>query len=234
MIGRDTLITQRMKLIQDGKAGFMLTILIFLGLAGTTLNAQAKPVAILEYFDNPQGVEIQDAEGFHVVEVYFGLPLSEGDRIRTRASTVELRLIPNGSIVKITPHTEFRVDALQGGKSPDTNAFTLTTGKIRTIAAKKTGSKYEIKTPSAVCGVRGTDFAMEVIPGTREGVVVREGTVEFARKTGEQVSLAAGQAADVFSPLFQPIPLAPAQLEELFKDLQFEKLNPAQVPQEAP
>ncbi len=207
--------------------------LILIGLSPWIL-AQGKPVAILEYFDNPKGIEILDSEGYKVVEVYFGMQLSEGDRIHTTASTAELRLSPNGSIVKLSRNTEFRIESLSGGKSPDTNAFSLVSGKLRTVAAKKMGSSYEVRTPSAVCGVRGTDFGMEVLEGVREGVAVREGVVEFAKKTGERISLTAGQAADVFAPVFQPISLTPAQMEELFKDVPFEKLDPAKVPREVP
>ncbi len=196
--------------------------------------AQGKPIAVLEYFDNSKGIEIQDADGFKMVEVYFGMQLSEGDRIRTTASTAELRLSPHGSIIKLARNTEFRIESLSGGKSLDTNAFSLASGKFRTVVARKPGTAYEVRTPSAVCGVRGTDFGMEVLEGVREGVAIREGVVEFAKKTGERISLTAGQAADAFAPVFQPIPLTPEQIEELFKDLAFEKLNPANVPREVP
>lgn len=209
-------------------------IVLLFGVISPSIQAQGKPVAILEYYDNPQGIEILDSEGYKVVEVYFGMQLSEGDRIRTSASTAELRLSPNGSIIKLSRNTEFRIESLSGGKSPDTNAFSLASGKLRTVAAKKFGTAYEVRTPSAVCGVRGTDFGMEVQEGVREGVAVRDGVVEFAKKTGERISLTAGQAADVFAPVFQPIPLTPAQMEELFKDVAFEKLDPAQVPREVP
>jgi len=211
-------------------------ILLFFLVGSITpwLAAQGNPLAILEYFDNPKGIEILDAEGYKVVEVYFGMQLSEGDRIRTTSSTAELRLDPNGSILKLSRNTEFRIESLSGGKSPDTNAFSLATGKLRTVVAKKTGIAYEVRTPSAVCGVRGTDFGMEVLEGVREGVAVKEGVVEFVRKTGERIALTAGQAADALAPVFQPIPLTPAQMEELFRDLGFEKLDPAKVPREVP
>ncbi len=157
-------------------------IVLLFGVISPSIQAQGKPVAILEYYDNPQGIEILDSEGYKVVEVYFGMQLSEGDRIRTSASTAELRLSPNGSIIKLSRNTEFRIESLSGGKSPDTNAFSLASGKLRTVAAKKIGTAYEVRTPSAVCGVRGTDFGMEVQEGVREGVAVRDGVVEFAKK----------------------------------------------------
>ncbi|MFQ3620186.1 MAG: FecR family protein [Spirochaetales bacterium] len=207
--------------------------LLLLGLPWM-LFGQRKPVAVLEYFDPPEGIEIMDAEGYRVVEVYMGLQLSEGERIRTTNSTAELRLLPNGSIIKLSRNTDFRIEALEGSKSKDTNAFTLAAGKIRTVAAKKLGSQYEVRTPSAVCGVRGTDFGMEVVPGAREGVAVLEGAVEFSKTTGEKILIGAGQAADVFAPVFQPLTLTASQMQALFQDLTFNKLDPRQVPVEAP
>ncbi|GAB4368800.1 MAG: hypothetical protein Kow009_05540 [Spirochaetales bacterium] len=210
----------------------MIPLLLFVWTSSPWIQAQEKPVTILEYFDDPNGIEILDSEGYRMVEVYFGMELSEGDRIRTTASTAELRLSPNGSILKLSRNTEFRIETLAGSKSPDTNAFSLASGKLRTVAARRRGASFQIRTPSAVCGVRGTDFAMEVREGVREGVAVREGVVEFAKNTGERISLTSGQAADVFAPAFQPIPLSPEQLDELFRDVSFEKLDPAAVPRE--
>lgn len=51
------------------------------------------------------------------------------------------------------------------GKKQRTNVIEATAGKVRVIVSKtfnKATSKTEVKTPTAVVGVRGTDFALEV------------------------------------------------------------------------
>jgi hypothetical protein len=198
------------------------------------LSAQTKPAALLEYFENQNQIRITDADGFEVSDVYYGMDLGIGDRVVTANTTAEIRLTPNGSIIKLAKNTEFRLDSMQGVKGADINGFTLASGKLRAVASRTAGSKYEVRTPTAVCGVRGTDFGVGVIPGSMEAVAVRDGLVEFIKQTGQAVTLGAGQAADTFAAVFQPINLSPAQLAEAFRDMDFTKLDPAAVPREAP
>jgi hypothetical protein len=211
-----------------------LHIIFFFAIFALPLSAQSKPAAFLEYFENQNQIKITDSDGFEAGDVTYGMDLGIGDRIITMNTTAEIRLVPNGSIIKLAKNTEFRLESLQGAKGSDTNGLSLASGKLRIIAARTAGSKYEVRTSSAVCGVRGTDFGIGVIPGSMEAVAVRDGLVEFVKNTGQSVTLGAGQAADTFSPVFQAVNLSPAQLAEAFKDMDFTKLDPASVPREAP
>ena len=141
----------------------MKKILILLLLTIVSFGAFAQygePVAILEYYDDDLELEITGADGIALVDIYYGMDLQEGDTIRTNRTGAELRLDPNGSIIKLSPFTVFTIEKLQKS-SESSNDFNLVSGKIRAIAARAgLGERYQIKTQSAVCGIRGTDFGV--------------------------------------------------------------------------
>ena len=190
-----------------------LLILFFCGLAlvaqtnqaGAVSKAAKKATIILEYFDEATQIKIFSTDGFEYGEIFPGMELSQGDRIQTQKTTAELRLDPNGSIIKISANTGFQVNALKNSTS-GTNEFSLLAGKIRTVAAKTGGiTDYRFKTPTAICGVRGTDFGMEVQPDKMDRLVVREGLVDFTQSaTGKTINIASGMGADTFAPSFAP------------------------------
>jgi len=203
---------------------------IFILLLPVLVSAQnADPSAILAYYEDDTQIEVIDTAKMPV-EVYYGMELQPGDTIRTNATIAELQLDPNGSIIKLSENTIFTIDELQ--MSPQTsNNFSLTTGRIRAIASSAgLGNRYQVSTPSAVCGVRGTDFG--VIAGANiEQAFVNDGVVEFIKKaTQESLTLTRGMAADALAATFEAIQLTQEQLQELVQSLQFEELNPTSVP----
>jgi hypothetical protein len=207
------------------------SILFFIALvfAAAGAVAQTGPTAVLEFFDDETQLSITDPDGFPVTGLYYGIELVPGSMIRTRKSYAEIRLVPNGSIIKLAHDTEFRIDGLQGRGSAVSNNFSLFTGKLRTVAATVLGTNYRVQTPTAVCGVRGTDFALEVIPGLKDAVYLREGRVEFTRSSGESIFVGAGEAADALAEVFSAIALTVEQLQSVFADLDFLALDPATV-----
>ena len=127
-------------------------------------------------------------------------PFPVGATVKTGADTsVELRLKPNGTLIKLAKLTTFRVEGLATPQK-DQNGFTLVAGKIRAVAAK--GSQYEIYTANTVAGVRGTDFSMSFEEGAKALLLVAKGDVEFGRRGAEGIAGAimvnAGQFADFF------------------------------------
>ncbi|MCK5199737.1 MAG: FecR domain-containing protein, partial [Spirochaetales bacterium] len=135
-------------------------ILLLLTVSFSLYAQYGAPVAILEYFDDDLEIEITAADGIAVSDIYYGMDLNEGDTIRTSRTAAEIRLDPNGSIIKLSPFTVFTIESLQKS-SEESNNFFLVSGKIRAIAARAgMGEKYQITTQSAVCGVRGTDFGV--------------------------------------------------------------------------
>lgn len=200
--------------------------------------AQTAPKATLVYADDESALTAVSASGASR-ELFIGDSVAAGETVRTLRTTAELKLSPNGSIVKLARDTTFKIDKLAAAAGAEENEFALLGGKLRAVAAKTAaGDKYRIRTPTAVCGVRGTDFALNVVDGVRDSVFVRSGLVEFSRAladgTFEPVLVGAGQFADAFASTFAAMAYTAEQLAAEYGDVEFSALDPAQVPGEGP
>lgn len=210
------------------------SILAFLALfLATGLAFAQTQTLVLEYVQG-NDLTVTDARG--AVFTYASGGILEGDLLAPGASlrtgpttTAELRLKPNGTLIKIAKGTTFRVEGLATPQS-NQNGFTLVAGKVRAVAAK--GSNYDIYTASTVAGVRGTDFSMSYEEGRRARLVVAKGAVAFGRRgaAGEMLDsflVGAGQFADFFGS-FSPQAFTQELFAEEYGDLDIdpEKLPP--------
>lgn len=220
----------------------ILTGIILAILLPAMLAAEAKPAAgqklVLEFVDGPSfTVTTADKAVLKI-----GAGIFEGDAIPAGATvvtgsntTAELKISPNGSIIKLASGTTFTVSALATvpkGK----NSFAVAAGKVRAIAAK--GGTYELRSQTAVCGVRGTDFSFAVESGSKALLAVTDGLVQFDKvdEAGAvlgSIPVAAGQAADAFAAAFEAFAFDPAQFAEQFGDMDFKKLLESDVPPQA-
>lgn len=195
------------------------------------------PAAILEYFDNPDGVFVITSEGEDLFPEY-GMDLYPGDKIKTTNSVAEIRLDPNGSLIKLATSTDFVIDTLQNRGGAEANTFSLLTGKLKAVAARTGTAQYQIKTQTAVCGVRGTTFGLQVSEGVTDSAIVEKGLITFQKiATGEAVELAAGQFADTFADTFQAVAATPEQFASFFEGIEEfvgENMNPDAVPGNEP
>lgn len=107
-----------------------------------------------------------------------GMPVFPGDLIET-GKNGEIRLSVNRvGMFMIGEETEISVDELSKAGEDDDTVLRLVTGYLRVVVAKLSGSRTEVHTPTAVIGVRGTEFdAMASIDATTL-VTVDEGIVD--------------------------------------------------------
>ena len=192
-----------------------------------------QPTAVLQYFDNPSQFAVPDAGGNNANGVSYGMDLGPGYQIKTGNSTAEIQLDPNGSILKLAYNTNFTIQTLQGNSNQNVNAFSLLAGRLRAIAAHAPGANdaYSIQTPTAVCGVRGTDFTLDVVPGKTDAVGVLNGVVNFVdTSSGQSLNVTAGNFANTFASVFQAVKMTSQQMNQLFTQMSFTKLNPTSVP----
>jgi len=95
-------------------------------------------------------------------------PLIAGDALKTEKSgKLEFKL-DNGHIVSLKPNSDITLKGLKRDTEADTeeNLFVSNMGNIRAKVQKlKEGSKFEIKTPTAVAAVRGTIMYVTILPG---------------------------------------------------------------------
>lgn len=94
--------------------------------------------------------------------------LSAGDTIETKENgVIEIRL-ENGNAIDLKPDSQLVLQKLtQDTKTGDyENLFESSRGRLRAKVSKlKGGSKFEIKTPTAVAGARGTIIFLNITPG---------------------------------------------------------------------
>ena len=118
--------------------------------------------------------------------------LGAGDELRTaRASTVVL-FMDDGSKVKLAPLSAFKMSAEDGEKV----SLGLFFGRVRSWV-KKFSKKFEVRTPSAVCAVRGTDFMVSADADGNSRVEVYEGSVLTGDGKGNSSLVREGQASDI-------------------------------------
>lgn len=130
-----------------------------------------------------------------------GRPVAEGDRIRTGAGAWCEILFKEGSFVKLDENSEAAADSLKASSEGRVFAFSFLKGKALWLAAKlkgKLAAKFSVRTPTATCAVRGTDFSMIVSTSGQTTIGLFEGKVALsgtdAGKPGEKELIAGGEA----------------------------------------
>ncbi|MGM0493586.1 MAG: FecR family protein, partial [Armatimonadota bacterium] len=106
----------------------------------------------------------------------------------------------DGSRIRLAPETSIRVRkaSLNTNTKETTSLFDLDTGRIwvRVLSAIGGKTKFEVRTPTATAGVRGTVFSVAVDGSGHTSVAVYEGEVEVDAESGT-ASVAPGQMASV-------------------------------------
>ena len=106
----------------------------------------------------------------------------------------------DGSRVRLAPDTRLRVRkcSLNTSTRASTSLFDLDVGRIwiRVLELLGERSKFEIRTPTATAGVRGTVFSVEVDQSGRMDVAVYEGAVAISGG-GEELTASAGESASI-------------------------------------
>jgi hypothetical protein len=134
------------------------------------------PPGVISFGPPSQGGEVDFREpGYDWKTVSpFGqvMPVSDGSAVRTGQGSVVMTDFPGqGDQVFVGENTEFQIEELG-------TALDNLLGKIR-VSIILFGKKFEVRTPTGVIAVRGTDFIIDATP-EQTRVLVFEGTVEFS------------------------------------------------------
>ncbi len=126
----------------------------------------------------------------------------ESDIIRTKSDgRAEIKL-SDGALIQIAPGSRFLIASFVTNENKTSSVLNLLRGKIRSIISKTSGRKkeYEVRTKTAVVGVRGTDFFVYYQQGV-SGAIFSEGEgYAYAISEPDDVrTIKAGQAALVRS-----------------------------------
>jgi len=131
--------------------------------------------------------------------------LDAGDQVRTgRKSKAEIYM-KYGSKVRLEADTTFEI----GRISPEENSVAVTKGKLQAWIRKFAGRAFSVRTPTAVCAVRGTVFGVEVAESGAATWDLFNGAIQVAdTRTNYSVDLAPGQRLQVAAeaPAAPPVP----------------------------
>jgi len=161
-----------------------------------------------------------------------GAVLAAGDQVTTgTGARLELKL-PDGSYLRFDERTTFKLVAMAGSQEDQTRDIrvSMVVGKTWARVAKLFGKKrggFNIATQTAVAGVRGTTFRMNVNEDNSAVLKVYGGEVEVRKKDAKD------DAAQAAPPIFtKPVPIKgphPISMEEwvyIVKSLQQININP--------
>jgi hypothetical protein len=88
-----------------------------------------------------------------------GMLIQQGDTLRTGQGGRLRVIFEDDSVVSLAAGSELVVDeAVYEGGRRVRSVMDLLQGKVRALVSEYTGSTFELGTPTAVAGVRGTDF----------------------------------------------------------------------------
>lgn len=153
--------------------------------------------------------------------------LYPGETLITGSDGSAKVLLRDDSLMDLGPGSSFKIDQFIGDGSENRQAsFTVLYGRLRALVTKalKSGSKFDVRTPDSVMGVRGTEFIVNIPrdgrSATRTEVTVVTGAVQLAmpRLGADSVSIPAGSqlvAALGQTSLPQPTALSAAQLSSI-------------------
>lgn len=130
-----------------------------------------------------------------------GNPVFQEELIRTGADSVAQLLFADQTNLSIGPRSEVRLDRFvyDPSRSSGDVAVSLTTGAMRFISGQQDPRSYQVRTPVATIGVRGTIVDFLLIDGRMFGIL-DEGIAYFTLSDGTVVELdEPGMAVEFFS-----------------------------------
>ncbi len=164
--------------------------LFFMMIAPTLLVSMDHDVTYVEglpYARNASGDE-RDIDTGDVVQTGDTVITETGDFVELEAS---------GYTVKINENTVFSIREIEaGGQKSDVLSCAL--GKLSFSRDKFLGNEPRLATSSAICGVRGTNFALLAGVDGSSLIVVEEGSVEVAA-AGEAVEVGKAEGVEVIT-----------------------------------
>jgi uncharacterized membrane protein YgcG len=208
--------------VQQRYARIVTTVLfaVLLTMAWTATDLHAAVIGSLRNVTGP--VDIMRGGALPAVVAKNGDPVSSGDMIRTKTGGFVEVVYKEGTVLRISERSRVDIGEHFSEKSPNSSEVRLTRGKVRAIVDLKniqtsgTGpKKFEVRTPNAIAGVRGTDWGVMHQQNTTT-VMTFTGTVYTFNPLNPAsiATLTAGTVSTVTGPA-PPLPPRPATLQEL-------------------
>ncbi|MDO5653185.1 MAG: FecR domain-containing protein [Brachymonas sp.] len=164
--------------------------------------AQQAMVLVAGNVSSLQGQAVVERNG-QVLPLIHGSAVLTGDVVVTRPNARVDLAMSDGAVVQVQPNSRLKLnDYRMTTKPKDARSFMqLVEGGLRTVSGwigqLHKDENYQLETPTAMIGVRGTDYSVVIGP---QGVTVQvhEGAVAMCN-SGGCVTVAQGQAATAAS-----------------------------------
>jgi len=124
--------------------------------------------------------------GGKVLQMRSGMAVNTGDEIRTDKTGKVQLIFEDATKIAIGPGSRLTVDVtlLQGGHRASKFAVNAVRGSFRFISGKSAKSAYEIQTPTATMGIRGTEFDVAVYGRRSTALATFKGKVHMCGPGG--------------------------------------------------
>ncbi|MBI3549383.1 MAG: FecR domain-containing protein [Elusimicrobia bacterium] len=122
-----------------------------------------------------------------------GYVLAPGDEIKTERGSRAVLTFEDGSKVEIGSDSQFTLDEAK----PEKSQMKLSFGFLKAWVVKTVKQRFTVRTPTAVCSVRGTEFGVNVGRDGTSNVELFKGLLAVGDTKGNEVLLKDGQKVDV-------------------------------------
>ncbi|OUS75456.1 hypothetical protein B1748_17170 [Paenibacillus sp. MY03] len=150
-----------------------LTLLASVALAPIGERAAAASVRIASIVSVSGTVEVKKAGGKKYFKAYKDMPLNAGDHLKTGdKSSVTIRVQDRSDEATLGGGSSLYISELRDASGKKKSNFTLWTGSmwVKASTLVSTEDEFEVETPTAVMGVRGTNLFVTVDPLTGESM----------------------------------------------------------------
>jgi len=184
----------------------------------------AAPMAKSRGVPEPASTKPSPAALHAAAPVAKGDVVTPGMSLRTSTNGYVTVQLADGSILKVQADTEARLDSSRQYEAAGffASVWSVVRGRVESLVTHLTGGepRYQIKTPQAVLGVRGTEFRVQT-DARRTLNETLSGTVEVRQLSqGQLVSAGQGTVAAQGTPVAAPVSLPAAPDLSEVPDLQ--------------
>ncbi|MBI2387014.1 MAG: FecR domain-containing protein [Elusimicrobia bacterium] len=116
-------------------------------------------------------------------QVSSGQVLAPGDQLKTAGGARATVTFDDASRVDLSPGSSFTLKEA----SPEASGMELKLGSLKAWISKSLNRRFQVRTPTAVCSVRGTEFGVDVDGSGDTRVQMFGGLLAVADKAGNEV-----------------------------------------------
>lgn len=126
-------------------------------------------------------------------EISINRVVNPGDELVTRDNARVTLTFDDGSRIEIGPKSTFILEAA----APEESRSRISIGWMKSFVTKALNRRFAVKTPTAVCSVRGTEFDVNVRQDGNTQVNLFQGQLGVADNKGNELLLNEGQSVSV-------------------------------------